>query len=76
MKSAIVGKDVETATVYQCSQVDQLALEHSADLKKWDSFDGGPLHWHRNPSSASVMARLPTIGNTTSDNRAARPGPP
>ena len=46
MKSAIVGKEVVTTALHQRSQVDRLALEHSADPNKV-GFDGGPLHWHR-----------------------------
>ena len=68
MKSAIVGKEVETPAVHQRSQVDQLALKHSADLNNRVSFDGSPLHWHRvthqaasaSPGYSSIMARIPT----------------
>ena len=69
MKSAIVGKEVETAAVHQLSQVDQLALEHTPSLNKRGIFDGGPLlHWYRvtrlaasaPPGYSSVMARIPT----------------
>jgi len=60
MKSAIVG--VETAAVYQRSQVDQLALEYSADLNKWVTFDFGSLLWHASrpphPSSRLCLSWL------------------
>ena len=57
MKSTIVGKDaIETAVVHQRSQLNQLALKHSADLNKLVSFNCGPL---RHPSSGSLP--LPVI---------------
>ena len=64
----MVGKEVETAAAHQHPQVDQFALEHGAELIKWVSLDGSPLHWccvtrltaSASPGYTSIMARVPT----------------